>query len=218
MATLAFATFAFVPNSVSASNNVRPAHDECEESYSPLSDDDCPPPAPDPVVSGSVKSACVDAQSVIEVTVESDSVGFATIHTSYGDEDLGDVGVGSNTFHLQVDPDTYSVTVTVFINSVGYNVVEEEQLVVTACEPPPTDVCPNIDGNQAAVPDGMVKDDTGNCVTPPATTEPTTTVSSTLPHTGSKAAGTSALLSVAALGFGTILIWITRRRRPATSS
>ena len=33
--------------------------------------------------------------------------------------------------------------------------------------PPPTDVCPNIDGNQAEVPDGMVKDEQGNCVTPP---------------------------------------------------
>lgn len=32
--------------------------------------------------------------------------------------------------------------------------------------PPPTDVCPNIDGDQAEVPDGMVKDDEGNCVTP----------------------------------------------------
>ena len=33
--------------------------------------------------------------------------------------------------------------------------------------PPPPDVCPNIDGTQAEVPEGMVKDGQGNCVTPP---------------------------------------------------
>jgi uncharacterized repeat protein (TIGR01451 family) len=33
--------------------------------------------------------------------------------------------------------------------------------------PPPADVCPNIDGNQASIPAGMVKDAQGNCVTPP---------------------------------------------------
>ena len=32
--------------------------------------------------------------------------------------------------------------------------------------PPPTDVCPNIEGNQAEIPVGMVKDEQGNCVTP----------------------------------------------------
>ena len=37
----------------------------------------------------------------------------------------------------------------------------------TSTPPPPTDVCPNIDGNQATVPAGMVKDGQGNCVTPP---------------------------------------------------
>ena len=41
---------------------------------------------------------------------------------------------------------------------------------VSSCpqpEVPPTDVCPNIDGNQAEIPNGMVKDEQGNCVTPP---------------------------------------------------
>ena len=33
--------------------------------------------------------------------------------------------------------------------------------------PPPTDECPNIAGNQASVPTGMIKDTSGNCVTPP---------------------------------------------------
>jgi hypothetical protein len=33
--------------------------------------------------------------------------------------------------------------------------------------PPPPDQCPNIAGNQASVPTGMVKDASGNCVTPP---------------------------------------------------
>jgi uncharacterized repeat protein (TIGR01451 family) len=38
---------------------------------------------------------------------------------------------------------------------------------VTPPGPPPTDVCPNLDGVQATVPPGMIKDATGNCVTPP---------------------------------------------------
>jgi uncharacterized repeat protein (TIGR01451 family) len=33
--------------------------------------------------------------------------------------------------------------------------------------PPPVDVCPNIPGNQAEIPPGMIKDAQGNCVTPP---------------------------------------------------
>ncbi len=39
---------------------------------------------------------------------------------------------------------------------------------VTASPPPVvvTDVCPNITGNQASVPAGMVQDTNGNCVTP----------------------------------------------------
>lgn len=33
-------------------------------------------------------------------------------------------------------------------------------------EPPPTDVCPNIEGIQETVPEGLVVDDAGNCVEP----------------------------------------------------
>lgn len=32
---------------------------------------------------------------------------------------------------------------------------------------PPVDVCPNIEGNQATVPEGLVKDNEGNCVEQP---------------------------------------------------
>ncbi len=44
-----------------------------------------------------------------------------------------------------------------------------EQDYLGPCQPPPppTDVCPNIDGNQATVPAGLIKDEEGNCVTPP---------------------------------------------------
>jgi hypothetical protein len=35
------------------------------------------------------------------------------------------------------------------------------------CVTPPIDVCPNIEGNQSEVPEGMIIDDEGNCVTPP---------------------------------------------------
>ena len=37
--------------------------------------------------------------------------------------------------------------------------------------PPPTDVCPNIEGNQADVPTGMIKNEQGNCVTPTPPTD-----------------------------------------------
>ena len=44
-----------------------------------------------------------------------------------------------------------------------------EQDHLGACETPPTptDVCPNVDGNQAEIPDGLAKDEEGNCVAPP---------------------------------------------------
>jgi uncharacterized repeat protein (TIGR01451 family) len=45
--------------------------------------------------------------------------------------------------------------------------VKDEQGNCVTPPPPPTDVCPNIEGNQATVPAGMVKDEQGNCVTPP---------------------------------------------------
>ncbi|MBX9906905.1 hypothetical protein K2X96_03340, partial [Patescibacteria group bacterium] len=37
------------------------------------------------------------------------------------------------------------------------------------CVTPPVDVCPNIAGDQATIPAGMIKDTAGNCVTPPVT-------------------------------------------------
>ena len=43
-----------------------------------------------------------------------------------------------------------------------------------SCTPPPTDQCPNIQGNQASVPAGMIKDANGNCVTPPPPHPPPT--------------------------------------------
>ena len=33
--------------------------------------------------------------------------------------------------------------------------------------PPPVDVCPNLEGVQTEIPPGMIKDEAGNCVTPP---------------------------------------------------
>jgi len=44
---------------------------------------------------------------------------------------------------------------------------EQDHLGPCQAPPPPTDVCPNIGGNQADVPEGMVKDEQGNCVTSP---------------------------------------------------
>ena len=48
---------------------------------------------------------------------------------------------------------------------------EQDYLGPCQTVPPPTDVCPNIDGNQAEVPEGMVKDEEGDCVTPPPPTD-----------------------------------------------
>ena len=55
----------------------------------------------------------------------------------------------------------------------AYDVGQPEPDVSGCPQPdvPPTDVCPNIDGNQTQIPGGMVKDEQGNCVTP--TTPPT---------------------------------------------
>jgi len=53
----------------------------------------------------------------------------------------------------------------------AYDVGQPEPNVSACPQPdvPPTDVCPNIEGNQATIPGGMVKDEQGNCVTPPPT-------------------------------------------------
>ena len=48
---------------------------------------------------------------------------------------------------------------------------EQDHLGPCQAPPPPTDVCPNIGGNQAEVPEGMVKDEEGDCVTPPPPTD-----------------------------------------------
>jgi uncharacterized repeat protein (TIGR01451 family) len=50
----------------------------------------------------------------------------------------------------------------------AYDVGQPEPAVSECPQPdvPPTDVCPNIEGTQASVPGGMVKDEQGNCVTP----------------------------------------------------
>ncbi len=61
---------------------------------------------------------------------------------------------------------TASVSVFHIISAVGTLTVDNYSLVGPGT-PPPTDVCPNIAGNQATVPAGMVIDISGNCVTPP---------------------------------------------------
>ena len=42
-----------------------------------------------------------------------------------------------------------------------------------SCTPPPIDECPNIAGNQATIPAGMIKEANGSCVTPPPPPPPT---------------------------------------------
>jgi len=51
----------------------------------------------------------------------------------------------------------------------AYDVGQPEPDVSGCPQPdvPPTDVCPNIEGNQGQIPDGMIKDQQGNCVLSP---------------------------------------------------
>jgi hypothetical protein len=82
------------------------------------------------------------------------------------------------------------VTVTASAND-GYTIRGNDRwehtfgLVPSNCAttPPPTDVCPNIDGVQEAVPDGLVVDAQGNCVAEKPTTETTPTAPLTPPTT-----------------------------------
>ena len=80
-----------------------------------------------------------------------------------------------------------SFTVPALVNSVKLNVKEigpwgngtassngthpESSTVISrptsGCAPPPKDECPNLEGTQESVPAGMIKDASGNCVTPP---------------------------------------------------
>jgi uncharacterized repeat protein (TIGR01451 family) len=50
----------------------------------------------------------------------------------------------------------------------GYTLVDGKCVIV----PPPVDVCPNVQGNQATVPGGLVKNEQGDCVTPPGPPTP----------------------------------------------
>jgi hypothetical protein len=46
----------------------------------------------------------------------------------------------------------------------------QDESTLPACpggDPPPVDVCPNLEGNQASVPEGYVKNEEGDCVQPP---------------------------------------------------
>ena len=83
----------------------------------------------------------------------------------------GYFAIGKLCFPVPPPPPTYTVcykgeTLT------GLNLVQKIYYLLHGAKlgecppPPPVDVCPNIEGNQSEVPDGMVKDEQGNCVTP----------------------------------------------------
>jgi hypothetical protein len=92
----------------------------------------------------------------------------------------------------------------------------------------PVDVCPNIEGNQSEIPDGAVKDNFGNCITPgrgggeTPPTEVVTTIAPVTPTGGKGAAelvntGSSVLLNVSTglfiLGVTAGMTITTRRRQ-----
>ena len=84
------------------------------------------------------------------------------------------------------------------------------------CPQPPTDVCPNIPGDQKEIPAGQVKDAQGNCVTPPKTPENPKTAPvhtpATLPSTGA-AEVLSGMTGASALGYGVQRYIASRRNR-----
>jgi len=93
-------------------------------------------------LAGGVGAAIMATTSTVPVTV--------TVPYTVGDQS-GNVVV---TKDVEVPIETVTVTVT-------------EPPTTTTEPPPPPDVCPNIDGVQSTVPDGMIVDANGNCVTPP---------------------------------------------------
>jgi len=93
-------------------------------------------------LAGGVGAAIMATTSTVPVTV--------TVPYTVGDQS-GNVVV---TKDVEVPIETVTVTVT-------------EPPTTTTEPPPPPDVCPNIAGVQTTVPDGMIVDANGNCVTPP---------------------------------------------------
>jgi hypothetical protein len=51
--------------------------------------------------------------------------------------------------------------------SFNHTFIKPNDCTPPTTEPPPTDVCPNLEGNQEEVPEGLIVDDQGNCVEPP---------------------------------------------------
>lgn len=104
-------------------------------------------------------------------------------------------------------------------NGVGVSTEQKRFVQFNAkvdCPQPPTDVCPNIPGDQKEVPPGYTKDAQGNCVTPPKTPEnpknaPVHTPA-TLPSTGA-AEVLSGMTGASALGYGVQRYIASRRNR-----
>ncbi len=126
-----------------------------------------------------VMSLCVLAALAVagatSAHVENDSTGSASVSLL---ESKPDFVTFCHVAGRAEDP-ANTVTLTLPFNAVfgqgghfnedGTPQAGHEQDHLGACEtpPPPTDVCPNLDGDQAEIPEGMVKDEKDNCVTPP---------------------------------------------------
>jgi uncharacterized repeat protein (TIGR01451 family) len=87
------------------------------------------------------------------------------------------------------------------------------------CPQTPTDVCPNIPGDQTEIPAGQTKDDKGNCVTPPKKNDNPKVTPATPAHTPEAlpATGPAEILSgmtgASALGYGVQRYVASRRNR-----
>jgi hypothetical protein len=91
-------------------------------------------------------------------TVTTDNNGFAKTFVSFNAGNLAGVTPQPNqNYHITLVGDV-----------AGGSTKGKTFWLERACGglPPPTDECPNIDGDQAAVPDGLILDTDGNCVPP----------------------------------------------------
>ncbi len=81
---------------------------------------------------------------------------FDTVTT--GDYSLCNTPPLGMTQTLPADGACYDISATQGVDTTGVS------FLATGTVPPPTDVCPNVDGNQGTVPDGMTLNTAGDCV------------------------------------------------------
>lgn len=122
------------------------------------------PTAPGNLVANGV-SVGTPSDNTIHLTNGCASATFGALSHTYPASVKTAVQVCVVTYHNKDSKKTAGGSTRQTDNSIEEN--KDNKPMVCMAFNPPTDVCPNIDGAQASVPSGMVKDSAGNCVTPP---------------------------------------------------